>query len=237
MLRWLQAVRRNIKRIRITDDFSILNTNDTVGIFFRQFRVVGDHYHQSVLSHLFQQIHDLHTSLRVQCAGRLIRQQNIGIVHQRTGNGHTLHLATGHLIGLLMQLIAQAHILQRLHRPLAALPFGNTGDGQRQFHIGQYSLVRNQIVALEHKTNGMVAVRIPVTVGIFFCGNAIDDQIAAVVPVQATDHIEQGGFAGTAGSQNRHKLVIPQIQAYAIQRGLDKISCDVLLANILDLKH
>ena len=50
----------------------------------------------------------------------------------------------------------------------------------------------NQIVALEHKTNGVVAVGVPVAVGVFFGGNTVDDQITAVVAVQAADDVQRG---------------------------------------------
>lgn len=60
--------------------------------------------------------------------------------------------------------------------------------------------MRDQIVALEYKTNRMITVRIPVSVLIFFRGNAIDDKISAVVAVQSSDNIQKRGFSGTTGT-------------------------------------
>ena len=40
----------------------------------------------------------------------LVRQHDIRVIHQRPGNGHPLHLAAGHLIGLFVQLISQPHL-------------------------------------------------------------------------------------------------------------------------------
>ena len=49
--------------------------------------------------------------------------------------------------------------------------------------------MRNQIIALEDKAYGVVPVGIPVSVLIFFRGDSIDDQIAAVIAVKPSDNI------------------------------------------------
>ena len=53
----------------------------------------------------------------------------------------------------------------------------------------------NQIIALKNKSNGMVSVGIPVFVFIFFGGYPIDDQIAAVIPVETANDIQKSGFS------------------------------------------
>ena len=223
--------------VAVINDLTVPDTNDAVGIFICQFRIVGNHDHQTVPGHFLQQIHDLHAGFAVQRAGGLVCQQNIRIVYQSSGNGHTLHLSTGHLIWLLMELITQAHILQSLHSPLAALTMRNAGNGQSQFHIGKYRLVGNQIIALKHKANGMVTIGVPIPVGIFLGGNAVDNQITAVVAIQTANDIEQRGLTGTAGAQNGHELIVPQGQAHAVQRYLNQISGHIFLSNVLDLQH
>lgn len=47
----------------------------------------------------------------------------------------------------------------------------------------------NQVIALKHETDGVVAVRVPVPVLILSGGYAVDDQVAAVIPVQSADDI------------------------------------------------
>lgn len=122
-----------------------------------------------------------------------------GFVHQRAGNGYALHLPAGHLAGVLVQLVAQPYLLQRSGGTAAALGLGYARDGQCQFHVAQHGLVGDQVIALEHKTDGVVSVRVPVAVGVFFGGDAVDDQIAAVVAIQTADDVQQGGLAGAAG--------------------------------------
>ena len=76
--------------------------------------------------------------------------------------------------------------------------FGNTGNGKRQLYVCKDGLVRDQVVALEDKADRVVPVGIPVAVLILFRGNAVDDQIAAVVAVEAADDIQKRRLSGTA---------------------------------------
>ena len=150
---------------------------------------MGDHDHQPVLRHLLEEVHDLDAGGAVQGAGGLVGQQDIRVVHQGPGDGHALHLAAGHLIGLFVKLVPQAHPLQGPDGPLPPLGLADAGDGQGQLHVCQHSLVGDQVVALEDEADGMVPVGIPVPVLIFFRGNSVDDQVAGVVAVQAADDI------------------------------------------------
>ena len=222
---------------RVGLDDAVAQTDDAGGILFGQLRVVGDHDHKAVFGHLLQQLHDLNAGLAVQCTGGLVRQQDVGIVHQSAGNGHPLHLTAGHLAGMLVQLVSQTHLFQCLGGPAAALRTRNAGNGQCQLHVGEHRLVGNQIVALEHKTNGVVAVGVPVAVGVFFGGNTVDDQITAVVAVQAADDVQQGGLAGTAGAENGNKFIVPQVQADVIQCFLDQIAGLVFFFDVFELEH
>ena len=213
-------------------DHTVLQVDDTGGILLRQLRVMGHHDHQAVFGHLLEQLHDLNTGLTVQRTGGLVGQQNIRVIHQRPGDGHPLHLAAGHLTGLFVALMSQSHLLQRSLGPAAALRLGHAGDGERQLHIGQHRLMRDQVIALEHKADGVVAVGIPVPVGVLPGGDTVDDEVAAVVPVKSADDVQQRCLARAAGSKNGHKLIIPQIQADGVQRGLHQFPCFVLFMDL-----
>ncbi len=153
---------------RVGLDDAVAQTDDAGGIPFGELRIVCDHDDKAFFGNFLQQVHDLNTGLAVQCTGGLVRQQDVGIVHQSAGDGDTLHLTAGHLARPLVQLVAQAHLFQCLGGPAAAFRTRNAGNGQCQLHVGEHRLVGNQIVALEHKTNGVVAIGVPVAVGVFF---------------------------------------------------------------------
>ena len=78
-----------------------------------------DHDDELILRYLLEYLHDLHACFRIECTSRLIGKQNIGIIHQRTGNRNALHLAAGHLVRLLAELIAKSYLFKRLDGTLA----------------------------------------------------------------------------------------------------------------------
>ena len=95
----------------------------------------------------------------------------------------------------------------------------------------------DQVIALEHKADGVVPVGIPVLVSVFFCGDPVDDQISGIVAVQSPDDIQKRGLAGAAGAEDRHKFAVAEIQAHVVQRFLYELSGPVFLADVFDLKH
>ena len=52
----------------------------------------------------------------VEVAGRLIRQNQIGMIDQRAGHGHALLFAAGELRGQVLDAVTEAHAFQRLLR-------------------------------------------------------------------------------------------------------------------------
>ena len=46
----------------------------------------------------FQQLHHLNAGVAVPCGGRLVGQQDLGVVDKGAGNGHALALASGQLM-------------------------------------------------------------------------------------------------------------------------------------------
>ncbi|MNP78906.1 hypothetical protein D3C76_1766270 [compost metagenome] len=68
----------------------------------------------------------------------------------------------------------------------------------------------DQVIALEDKAHAIIAVGVPIAVLEGLGGGAVNDQVAAVVLIQAADQVEAGGFAGAAGSQNRDKFILAE---------------------------
>jgi len=79
-----------------------------------------------------------------------------------------------------MELISQTDLLQNCLCTRTAFFFRHAGESQCQLDIGQDALVRNQIIALEKQTDGMIAVSIPVTVTVLLRRDSVDIQIAFV---------------------------------------------------------
>ena len=81
-----------------------------------------DHDNELVLGYLLKYLHYLHTRVRVERTGRLVGEQNVGVVYQRSRYGDSLHLTAGHLVRLLCKLIAEPDLLKSVYRTRA--PFG-----------------------------------------------------------------------------------------------------------------
>ncbi|MPM29148.1 hypothetical protein SDC9_75688 [bioreactor metagenome] len=184
-----------VERIGVTDHHAVAQIDDAVGVLFGEFGVVGDHDHQAIVGDLRQQFHDLDAGRRVERAGRFISQQDLGIIDECAGNGHPLHLAAGKLVRTLVDMVAQPDLAQGGDGPLLALAGRNTRQRQRELHVGQDGLVGDQVVALEDKSDPVVAIGIPVTILVLLCRDAVDDQVAGVVVIQTSDDVEHRRLA------------------------------------------
>ena len=69
---------------------------------------------------LLEEHQNLERGARVQIAGGFVCQYYGRVVHQCASNGHALHLSAGHLIGLMLQTVAQAYGFERFDGPAAA---------------------------------------------------------------------------------------------------------------------
>ena len=200
------------KWIGIRGDDAVLQSHDARGVAAGQLGVVGDHDDEPVLRHFLQQVHDLDGRLGVQGACRLIGQQDGRIVHQRSGDGHALHLSAGELARLLFNLIAEADIFKSFSGAGASFGTGDAGDRESEFDIGQDCLMRDQVVGLKNEADGVIAVTVPVAVFVLSCGDAVYNQISAVVLVQTADDVEHGTLAGAGWPENGDEFAVAQTQ-------------------------
>ena len=203
----------------------------------RQLRIVRDHDDQAVARHVLEQIHDLHGRRRVQGPGRLVSQHDLGIVDQGTGDGHALHLSARKLARALVNVLAQADFLQRLARTLAALGMPHARERKRQLHVFQDGLMRDKVIALEHKADAVVAISIPIAITEVLGRNTVDQQITGIKVIESTDNVEHRSFTRARGTQNGHELVVAKSQAYAVERHLRKRLGNVPFANTFELQH
>ncbi|MPM20525.1 hypothetical protein SDC9_66955 [bioreactor metagenome] len=79
----------------IPDDFSVIDRDDACGTG-RYFLRVGDHDDQLTgFGNVLDDVQHLISRLRVQSSGRFIGNDDIRIIDQRAGDGHTLLLSAG----------------------------------------------------------------------------------------------------------------------------------------------
>ena len=106
-------------------------------------------------------------------------------------------------------------------------------QSQRQLHIGQHTLVGDQIVALEHEAHRMIAVGVPIPALVLTGGAAADDQVTAGIAVQAADDVQKRGLATAGVTQYGHKLRRPKGNGHAFER-LDGGSTGIFFYDVIE---
>ena len=134
-------------------------------------------------------------------------------------------------------MLAQADFLQRLARTLAALGMPHARERERQLHVFQNGLMRNEVIALEHKADAVVTIGVPIAVTEVLGRDAVNQQVTRIKVIQSADNVEHRGFTRTRGTQNGHELVIAKRQAYVVERHLRKRLRNVPFANSFELQH
>lgn len=97
--------------------------------------------------------------------------------------------------------------------------------------------MHDQVVALEDKTDAVVAVRVPVLVGIFFGTLSIDNQIARGVLVQTADDIQECSLAAARRAEDGYKFIVPECHRQIVDRFDDLIAGIILFNDVFALKH
>ena len=205
-------------RVVVADDPAVEQAHGARGVFRRQLRVVRDHDDELIFCNLLQQIHDLYARFAVERAGRLVGEQDVRVVDDGARDGHTLHLAAGHLVRRLVELVAQTDLFQRLDGARTPLLARDARERQRELHVCQYTLVRDEVVALKDEADGVVAVRVPVAVVILLRRAAVDDEVTGGVAVQTADDVQQCGLAAAGLAQNCDELALTKGDVDALER-------------------
>ena len=155
----------------------------------------------------------------VEVTGSLVGQQHGGIVDQRTGDGHTLHLSARHLVRLMFQTVAQAHGLQSLDGSLAAL-LGVIFRivHQRQFDVLHSGGLRQQVIVLEDEAYLLIPEVGALRLRHRTDGNAVEEILARGWGVETAELVEQCRLAATRRALDGDKLALVNLERHTAQR-------------------
>ena len=93
----------------IAHDDALPHRDDALVHGIDDFPVVRDHDdRRALLIHPLEQLHDLPGIPRIEVSGRLIRQQNVRMIDQRSRERHSLLLAAGELIRKVFILVGKS---------------------------------------------------------------------------------------------------------------------------------
>ena len=103
---------------------------------------------------LGEDLHDLLAGGAVEVAGRLVGQQDGGLVHQRAGDRDPLALAARELVRAVVHPVRRGRpASSAAPRALAALARADPGVDQRQLHVVQRGGAGEQVEGLEHEAD------------------------------------------------------------------------------------
>ena len=196
--------------------------------------VVGDEHH-GVARRVELLEHGEHLPARVgvQGAGGLVGQDHRRISRQSPGDGHPLLLAAGELGGLVAQLVAQAHHLQRHLGPLVALGPGHSRIHEGDLHVLHERQLWQQIVLLENKTQHPVADGRQLIFVHLSHILSVQQIRAGGGDVQTADDVHAGGLAGTGLAHDGHKLPLVNLKRDVIGSLDGGVAHPVELAHVL----
>ena len=103
--------------------------------------------------------HDLVAHLRVEVAGRFVREQDARPADDRPGDGDALLLAARELRGKVVDACAQPDAVERFLGPLPPLRVRHPAIEQRNLHVVEHAEVADQVEHLEDEADLLVAHR------------------------------------------------------------------------------
>ncbi|MNP07834.1 hypothetical protein D3C76_998770 [compost metagenome] len=174
-----------------------------------------------------QQLHHFARAVRVEGGDRLIGEDQVGFLHQRTGDGDPLHLPAGEGVGALRAEAGEADPLQRLFRAAACLGGEAAEQGAPARHapqaaeqdVAQYAQAADQVELLEDVAGtATLGAAGGMQAAIALQHAAVHLHFAAVVGNgQAGQVAQQGGLAGTRGAEQGDPLAGADAEAHVAQ--------------------
>ena len=171
-------------------DFAVFEDDHALGVL-RDVVFVRDQHERDALLAVepLKDFHDFDRRARIEVAGWFIGQDDRGLIDQRAGDGHTLLLTAGELIGMAGFAARQPDAGERLRRAFVALGGSETGVEHRQFNVLHRRSAREQIETLKNETDFAVA-----DVGAIVFGKpghilAVEDVGSARRTVEAADEV------------------------------------------------
>ena len=176
--------------------------------------VVGDEHERDAhfaLQGLELLLHLL-AQLEVQRPQRLIQQQHLGLVDQRTGQRHSLLLAAGELVGPALLHPGQAHHPYGLGHPLRQFGILDPAHPQPELDVLAHGHVREQGVRLEHGVDRPPVRRRHTHL------LTEDPQAPLGRQVEARDHAQGGGLAAARRPQQGEELPVVDGEVDVVDR-------------------
>jgi len=186
-----------------------------------------------------QEIDHFASGLDVQVSRRLVAEENLGPVEERSGDRNPLPFAPGERRGTPSPSSREAHGIEKLVRtgadPRGVTASLATGEEGRESDVLPARQVIEEVVGLKDVAHHAVAKVTDLGVGERPQIEARDATLTLESPVETADDVEQGGLTGTRPAHQREEVVILDHQVDAPQ-DID-LGARIALAKVLESNH
>ena len=216
-------------------DPAVGELDHAVAVQVHEVRFMRHQHDQMLLRDASQHVHDLEGIGLVKVAGRLIREDDRRVFHDRAGDGHALLLAAGKGIRPPQAELAHAHGRKRRCDPLTDRFFVFHPDkAQGVGNVLLHAFLRVQVVILENIADLAVSEGIGITPDIL----PVHRQAPAGKAVQPADDVQQRGLAAAAAAEDGNHAPVGQFQRDLIQdvNGIG-LSLVVIFVNFFEADH
>ena len=98
-----------------------------------------EHYGLAAFLHAPERSHDQLAGGGVEVSRGFVSEDERGVVHQRAGDGHALHLAAGKLVRAVgVEAFGKAYLCKSLPRPQLAIGGGAPAVDQGEHHVSKH---------------------------------------------------------------------------------------------------
>lgn len=163
--------------------------------------------------------------LGVKGAEGLVHEQDLGLEHQRTGDGRTLAHTARQLVGVLLGHVIQMHHAKGMRNLLAPLRLGHAMGAQAVFHVALQREPRKQRGILKHDGP-------PIARPGHLLAKRLDGPL--VGRDEPGDHAEQCGLTASARPHQTHELAGLDVERRGGERGT--LAPRICLRHAIDTK-
>src|SRR5262245_37922864 len=199
-------------------DAAVVQRDRTAAYAPDQLAVVGgDEHGRAPRVDLAEQVHDLERQIGIEVAGRLVGEDDDGIVHERARDRDALLLAARELERKRVHPVLQPHPLEHLERAALLLRRRHPQDARHERDVLQHGLVRQQLEVLEHEAERpAVGLHLPRREP----GEipASDDEPPLVGNLLPEQEPEERRLAGAAGPREEDELALVDAQRQLPER-------------------
>lgn len=196
------------------------------------------HHHdgETILAVEFaEELHDLMRACRIQIAGWLVGEDDVGVGHQGTGNGDALLLAARQFGRGMVATVGQPHARQCLLRHATAFLVRDAAIDQGQLQILDRRGALEEIESLENEADVIAAENGAVIAAQGPDIDAVKEIMTRSWRVQRSQYIHAGGFSRTRRPEDRNEFTGTDGKVHAGQRMHGGFARAVGLADLLEL--